>query len=327
MARFVLIRIAGGIATLFAVWALVFIATEILPGDVARAVLGRDATPQTLKIVRERLHANGSAVSQYATWLSGIVHGDFGISLAASSSGLVDQGPNQTFPVTTFLKQPLRNTLALMLVTTLMLIPLSLVLGIAAAIRRDRFLDRLIGITTLSVISVPDFVVAVVLILILALAWPVLPAVSLVDSSRSLFAQPTVLILPALTLLAAMLAQTTRMVRAGILQTLESEYVQIARLKGLAEGLIRGRYVLRNALWASVQVFAVNIAWMFGGIIVIETVFQYPGIGLQLIQSISARDVPVVQAIALIIACAYVVINLLADIVTFLLTPKLRTAL
>jgi peptide/nickel transport system permease protein len=325
--RFVFTRLLAGLATLFAVSVVVFLATEILPGDVARAVLGRDATPATLKIVRERLHADRPPLTQYATWLWGMARGDFGISLAASSSGLVDQGPNQTFPVTKFLKQPLQNTLGLMAFTTLMLVPLSLLLGTVAAIKRDRLLDRIIGVTTLSIVSVPDFVVAVVLILLFALAWPVLPAVSLVDSSRPLLGQPTVVVLPALTLLAAMLAQTTRMVRAGVLQTLDSDYVQMARLKGLSPAVIWRRYVLRNAMAASVQVFAVNIAWMFGGIIVIETVFQYPGIGLQLIQSISARDVPVVQAIALVIASAYVVINLFADIVTLLLTPKLRTAL
>jgi peptide/nickel transport system permease protein len=164
-------------------------------------------------------------------------------------------------------------------------------------------------------------------VLILALALPLLPAVSLVDPTRSVFGQPTVLVLPALTLLASMLAQTTRMIRAGILQTLDAEFVQMARLRGLSISVIWRRYVLRNALAASVQVFAINIAWMFGGIIVIESVFQYPGIGLQLIQSISARDVPVIEAIALIIAGAYVIINILADVITVMLTPKLRAAL
>lgn len=327
MARFVIKRLLGGVATLLAVSLLVFAATEVLPGDVARAVLGRDATPASLAIVRARLHTNQSPFLQYVQWLGGVVHGDFGFSLAASSSGLIDQGRQHTFPVTAFVGPALGNTLALMVATAVLLIPLSLALGFLAAVRRDKLADRFIGLTTLAVVSVPDFVIAIILILILALAWPLLPAVSLVDSSRSILVQPTVVVLPVLTLLAAMLAQTTRMVRAGVLQTLDSEYVQMARLRGLHKTVIWRRYVLRNALAASVQVFAVNIAWLFGGIIVVESVFQYPGIGLQLLQSLSARDVPVVEAIAVIIAAAYVVINLVADIVTVLLTPKLRSAL
>jgi peptide/nickel transport system permease protein len=327
MLRFVAKRLLLGAATLLAVSLLVFTATEILPGDVAHAVLGRDATPETLAIVRHRLHADQSPVLQYAHWLGGILRGDFGDSLAASSTGLVDQGPKETFPVTSFVTGPLQNTLALMVATAVLLIPLSLALGFLAAIRRDSLVDRVINTTTLAVLSIPDFVIAVILVLLLAIAWPLLPAVSLVDSSSSVLSQPKVLVLPVLTLLAAMLAQTTRMVRAGVLQTLDSDYVQLAHLKGLPNSVIWRRYVLRNALAASVQVFAVNIAWMFGGIIVIEAVFQYPGVGLQLLQSLSARDIPVIEAIAVIIAAAYVVINLLADIATMLVSPKLRSEL
>jgi peptide/nickel transport system permease protein len=327
MISFIVKRIVAGIATLVAVSILVFAACQVLPGDVARAVLGRDATPSSIQIVRARLHLNHSAPVQYLNWARGMVHGDFGTSLAASSTGLVDQGPGQKFPVTAFVGTALGHTLALMVATAVLLIPLSILLGLAAAVRRDSLLDRVIGTVTLAVVAVPDFVVAVVLILLLALAWPVFPAVSLVDTSRSIFAQPQVLALPVLTLLAAMLAQTTRMVRAGVLQTLEADYVRLAVLRGLPRGVVWRRYVLRNALAASIQVFAINIAWMFGGIIVIESVFQYPGIGLQLIQSLSSRDVPVIEAIAMIIAGAYVLINLAADLVTMALTPKLRTSL
>lgn len=327
MARFVIVRLAGGLATLLAVSALVFAAVQILPGDAAEAVLGRDATPASLEVVRERLNLDESALAQYGGWLTAAVQGDLGMSIADASTGLSDQGERQGTAVTDVVGDPLRNTLALMLATTLALIPLSLVLGTLAARRRDQPTDRVIGVSTLAVISVPDFVVAVVLILLLALAVPLFPAVSLVDPAQSVFAQADMLALPVLTLLAAMLAQTTRMVRAGVLQVLEADFVQMAHLRGIPRRTIWRRYVLRNALAASVQVFAINIAWMFGGIIVVEAVFQYPGIGLQLVQALSARDLPVIEAIALIIAAAYVLLNLIADLVTVLLTPKLRTTL
>lgn len=327
MLRFLLVRLAAGAATLLAVSALVFAAVQVLPGDVAQTILGRDATPQSLELVRARLHLDAPLPVQYGNWLAGAAHGDFGTSMAGASTGLTDQSAQAGVAVSSVVGPALRHTLALMLATSLVLVPLSLLLGTLAAARRDRLADRTIGLATLAVISVPDFVVAVVLILVFALAVPLLPAVSLLDPDRSILLQVDALTLPVLTLLAAMLAQTTRMVRAGVLQVLESDYVQLARLRGVPTRTIWWRYVLRNSLAASIQVFAINIAWMFGGIIVIESVFQYPGIGLQLIQSLSARDLPVVEAIALIIAASYVVINLLADVLTIVLTPKLRTAL
>lgn len=327
MTRFVLRRLAGGAATLLAVSALVFASVQVLPGDVAQVILGRDATPESLALVRERLHLDDSALEQYGRWLAGAAQGDLGMSLAGASTGLVDQGAQAGISVWSVVAAPLRNTLALMLATTVVLVPLSLVLGTLAARHRDGVVDRVIGVSTLAVISVPDFVVAVVLILVFALAIPLVPAVSVLDLTRSPLAQLDVLILPAVTLLAAMLAQTTRMVRAGVLGVMEADYVQMARLRGVPERTIWRRYVLRNALAGSVQVFAVNIAWMFGGIIVVESVYQYPGIGLQLIQSLSARDLPVIEAIALIIAAAYVLINLAADLLTVMLTPKLRAEL
>lgn len=326
MARFILGRLLLGVGTLFAVATIVFFSTQVLPGDVAQAVLGRDATPEAVAVVRERMGIDRPLPTQFADWLAGLFRGDFGVSLAASSTGLIDQVEGDEIPATTFVWTPLRNTVALMLATTALLIPLSIVLGLAAAIFDGRLVDRVIGTTTLVILSIPDFVAAVILILLFALVWPILPAVSLVDPERSVLSQPEALILPALTLLAAMLAQTARMVRAGVLQTISADFVQLAPLRGLHRTVIWRRYILRNALAASVQVFAINIAWMFGGIIVIESVFQYPGIGLQLVQSLSARDIPVVQAIALTIAGAYVLINIAADVATMLLTPKLRTS-
>jgi peptide/nickel transport system permease protein len=329
MIRLLLIRLAGGVATLLAVSAIVFGATEVLPGDVAAAVLGRDATPQSLALLRKNLHLNDPAYDRYGRWLWHMVQGDPGISLAASSFILTDNRESSIkgVPVTAVIGGRLKNTLILTLVTALVMIPLSVLLGVWSAIRRDRLSDRAITTVTLVLISVPEFVTATLLVLLFSLVWPVLPAVSLLDPSRSLFSQSNVFVLPVIALLAAILAQTIRMVRASVLQVLQSEYVQAARLKGIQERRVLRRYVLPNALGPTIQVFAVNVAWLVGGIIVVETVFQFPGLGALLVDAVSKRDIPTVQAISLLIALAYVGINLVADVFTVLLNPKLRTSL
>jgi peptide/nickel transport system permease protein len=314
---------------LLAVSAIVFGATEVLPGDVAAAVLGRDATPQSLALLRKNLHLNHPAYDRYGRWLWHMVQGDPGISLAASSFILTNNRESSIkgVPVTSVIGDRLKNTAILTLVTTFVMIPLSVILGVWSAIRRDRLSDRTVTTVTLVLISIPEFVTATLLVLLFSLVWPVLPAVSLIDPSRSLFSQANVFVMPVLALLMAILAQTIRMVRASVLQVLQSEYVQAARLKGIQERRVLRRYVLPNALGPTIQVFAVNVAWLVGGIIVVETVFQFPGLGALLVDAVSKRDIPTVQAISLLIAVAYITINLIADIVTVLLNPKLRTSL
>jgi peptide/nickel transport system permease protein len=329
MLRLLLIRLAGAVATLLAVSAIVFGATEVLPGDVAAAVLGREATPESLSLLRKNLHLEDPAYDRYGRWLWHMVQGDPGISLAASSFILTNGNESSIkgVPVTTVIGHRLKNTAILTLVTTLLMIPLSVLFGVWSAIRRDRLADRTIATVTLVLISFPEFVTATLLVLLFSLIWPVLPAVSLIDPARSVFSQVSVLVLPVLALLAAILAQTTRMVRASMLQVLQSEYVQAARLKGIPERRVLRRYVVPNALGPTIQVFAVNVAWLVGGIIIVETVFQFPGLGAGLVDAVSKRDIPTVQAISLLIAVAYITINLVADVVTVLLNPKLRTSL
>jgi peptide/nickel transport system permease protein len=329
MIRLLLFRLVGAVATLLAVSAIVFGATEVLPGDVAAAVLGRDATPASLALIRKNLHLNDPAYERYGKWLWHMVQGDPGISLAASSFILTDNRESSIkgVPVTSVIGDRLKNTAILTLATTLVMIPLSIFFGVLSAIRRDRLSDRTISSVTLVLISVPEFVTATLLVLLFSLVWPVLPAVSLLDPSRSILAQTNVLVLPVLALLTAILAQTIRMVRASVLQVLQSEYVQAARLKGIQERRVLLRYVLPNALGPTIQVFAVNVAWLVGGVIIVETVFQFPGLGALLVDAVSKRDIPTVQAISLLIAVSYIAINLLADFVTLLLNPKLRTSL
>lgn len=315
MLRLILGRLGSSALILFAVSAIVFTGTELLSGDAATAILGRNATPETLAVVREQLNLNRPAPVRYAEWLAGFVRGDLGESI---SSGR---------PVTELIGDRVRNSAVLTAATCVVLIPLSLLLGTLAAVRRQRALDNVISSTTLALISLPEFVVGMLLVLVFAIFWPVLPAISFVTPDDTFVTQVRALVLPAVALLAASIAWTTRLVRGSMIEALDSDYVRMARLKGVPERRVIVRHALRNALIPSVQAFGLTIGWLVGGIVVVEAVFQYPGIGQGLVDAVSARDLPVVQAIALIIAGVYVVVNLLADVITILLTPKLRTAL
>ncbi len=327
MIRFLLLRTVAGAVTIIALSVVVFAATQILPGDVATAVLGKDATPDAVAKIREDLDLNRPAPERYLEWFTGILQGDLGISLTASASANLGDSDVPGVPVGEVIGSSISYSLVLAALTTILLVPLSIILGVWTAMRRGRLPDLSVSGFTLILISLPEFVVATVLILGVAVVWGVLPAVSLIDESRPLTQQSEVLVLPVLTLLAATLAQTTRMLRASVLDVLDADYVEMARLKGLSGLAIMRRYVLPNALGPTIQVDAINVAWLIGGIVVVEAVFQYPGIGLALVNAVSTRDVPTVQTISLFIAVMYVVLNLVADVASVLLTPKLRTTL
>jgi peptide/nickel transport system permease protein len=320
--RLMLYRLLGGIATLLAVSVIVFTATELLPGDVAAAVLGRDATPESLALIRSTLNLSDPAPVRYANWLWHLVQGDPGISLSASSYTL--ESGDKPITVSTLIGNRLPNSFVLAAATTLLLIPLSIVLGLLSAVKRGRSTDRVVSTVTLVLISLPEFVTATFLVLVFAVLWGLVPAVSFVPPDTSVLSVPKVLVLPVLALLAATLAQTVRMVRASATEILRADYVHAARLRGLTEARVLRLYVLPNALGPVIQVFAINVAWLVGGIVVVETVFQYPGLGLGLVDAVNRRDVPTIQAIVMIIAATYVVVNLAADTLTLLLNPKLR---
>jgi peptide/nickel transport system permease protein len=337
MLRILAYRAVVAVVTLLGVSVIVFAATEALPGDVANAVLGRDATPDQVALIEQRLGLNQPLPERYGRWLLDLLRGDAGESLAASvtvggvqattpsvQTAAQPTAPPQGVPVTELIGYRLKNTAILALTTSLLLIPFSLILGLIAASRAQRVTDHFIGTVTLVLGSIPEFVLGTVLVLLFAVTWHVFPATSLIDQSRPYADQLEYLVLPVLALLASMLGQTTRMVRAGVLGVLNADYVQQARLAGLPARRVLRRYVLRNALGATIQVYAISVAWMFGGIVVVEAVFQYPGLGAGLVDAVSARDLPVVQAIALIIAAGYILINLVADALTVVVTPKLR---
>jgi peptide/nickel transport system permease protein len=311
-------RLLGGVLTLWVVSLLVFAATEVLPGDPAQVILGKDATPQGVAVLRRQLGLDRPAYTRYVDWLSGVVRLDFGssvsVGLRADASGQLTGTP-----VRSLIAAPLRNSAILGGVTLLFLVPLSFLLGTAAGVWQGSRLDTAMQVSTLSLTAIPQFVLAFILVLLFAIAWPVLPAVSF-------HASPAALVLPVATLVGVSVAYTSRMIRAGVVQILNSDYVRVARLKGLPERAVIRRHVIPNAIAPSLQAFALMVGWLAGGLVIVEAVFAYPGIGQGMVAAVSTRDLPVVQAYTLVIAAVYVVANLVADLLALAANPRLRTA-
>jgi peptide/nickel transport system permease protein len=293
---------------------VVFAGTEILPGDAATAILGRDATPSAVTQMRHELGLDKPVVQQYVSWIGGLLHGDLGTSL---TSGL---------PVSDLIGSRVVNTLILAAVASLVMIPLALVLGVLAGRRPGCALDTAITWISLGMIAVPEFVTGTLLVLLFAVRLHALPAVSLLPLDGGVLDAPSVLVLPVATLVIVGVAYIIRMVRAGVVEVMASDYVQMARLNGIAERRVVLRHGLRNALAPTVQVVALTLQWLIGGLFIVETVFQYPGIGQGLVQAVIARDIPLVQAVSMIIATTYILITIVADIAVVLLVPKLRTS-
>jgi peptide/nickel transport system permease protein len=317
LAWFVVKRIGAALLTLIAVSILVFVGTELL-GDPASAFLGRNATPESLAELRALMGLDEPAVERYFDWLGGLLTGDLG----NSASGYAQGGE---IPIWDKVEGKLANSFTLAAITTVIMIPLSLLFGVWAALRAGRTADQGISVTSLAVISLPEFVLGSLLILFFFSWLDLLPPVALIPPGTSALSEPTKLILPVLTLLGVTCAASIRMVRAGMIETLATDYVQMARLNGFRERLVVSRYALRNALAPSVQVFAQNIQFLIGGIIVTEFLFIYPGLGMELVNAVAIRDVREVQSLAIFIAAFYLLINLLADLLVVLLVPKLRT--
>ncbi len=318
IAWFLAKRIGAGILTLLVVSVIVFIGTEVLPGDPASAVLGRNASEENLAEVRAAMGLDEPVAERYVDWLGGLVTGDLGNSAAGYAQG-------SELPIWDDVDEKLRNSLILAVITSIIMVPLAIVFGVWAALRAGRPADHGISVSSLAVISLPEFVIGSILILVFFSWLDVLPGVSLIRPGTNPLSEPDKLVLPVLTLLGVTTAASIRMVRAGMIEVLRTEYVQMARLNGFRERLVVSRYALRNALAPSVQVFAQNIQFLIGGIIVTEYLFAYPGIGRELIQAVNIRDTREVASLAVLIAAIYVVINIVADLLVVLLVPKLRT--
>jgi peptide/nickel transport system permease protein len=314
LTRFVLRRLALGVLTLFLISLVVYGAVLALPGDAATAILGKDATPERIAALRDQLNLNDSVVSQYLSWIGGVLTGSFGESTATQE------------PVSELLSDRVANTAFLVFVAAVVAIPLSIGIGVWTAMRRDHPADHVISNGSLVLAALPEFVIGIGLILLFATSvfhW--FPAVSLLAPDQRAWSDPSVVVLPAATLILAVTPYISRIMRGSMIEVLESEYVTMARLKGLPERTVIWRHAVPNAIVPAIQVTALQLAWMAGGVVVVEFVFSYPGIGSAFIDAVDNRDMPVVQTVTMLAAAIYVVLNLLADLATIAVTPRLRT--
>jgi peptide/nickel transport system permease protein len=315
MSKLIWRRLALGVLTLWLISLIVFAAVLALPGDAATAILGKEATPDRVAALRDQLNLNDPVISQYFQWIKGVVTGSFGESAATQQ------------PVSELLSERVGNTLFLVFVASAVAIPVSIVIGVWMAMKRDRPTEQIGSTASLVLAALPEFVIGIGLVLLFATSvfqW--FPAVSILAPGQKAWELPKVVVLPAATLVLAVTPYISRIMRGSMIEVLESEYVTMARLKGLQERTVIWRHAVPNAIVPAIQVAALQLAWMAGGVVVVEFVFSYPGIGAALVDAVGNRDMPVVQTVVMLAAAVYVVMNLVADLATILVTPKLRTA-
>ena len=317
--RTILQRLLRGLGTLFVVSIIIFIGIELLPGDFAKAILGQAALPDTVAAFQKAVGLDKPPVERYLAWIGGVLQGDFGVSF--SSLGALGGGAERT--VASLIGPRLYNTLFLAAYAALISVPLALLLGILAAFYRNSLFDRIVNAITLTTISFPEFFVGYVLMLFFAIRLPWFPSLSTVNASTTFFEQLEKATLPAIALTLVIVAHMMRMTRAAIINLLASPYIEMAHLKGIPRLAVILRHALPNA-WAPIAtVIAFNLAYLIVGVVVIEVVFVYPGIGQLMVDSVRARDIPVVQACALIFAATYILFNLTADIISIVTNPRL----
>jgi len=312
MRTFVLRRLAFLVLTLLLTSILVFAATQLLPGDVARIILGREAGEEALAALRTELGLDRPAVVQYFVWLGRFVRGDWGTSFGTGSA------------VRPLILGRLRNSLMLTLVALVLAVPISIVLGVWAGLRPHGVVDNVISIGSLSVVGLPEFVTGVLLIELLAHRFDLLPASSSIAPETGFWQALPFLILPALTATLVLLAYITRLTRAQVVEQMKRHYVRTATLKGLPRRVVVFKHVLRNALLPTITVIAISVTWLVGGLIVIENVFNYPGLGRLLLFAIDRRDLPLIQGIAMLIVLTVVFANFAADLLYAVLNPRIR---
>lgn len=314
MFRLILYRLAVSVAVLWFVTLLVFVATLLLPGDPARAILGQQATPERLAALRGQLNLDAPVWERYLDWLARVLTGDLGTSAATQGS------------VNDLLGGRIAASLVLLVSAAVISTVIGLALGTWSALRRGRGTDHAVSGVSLVIAALPEFVVGVALVVLLSTTvFPVLPSVTLAPPGEPVWNRPAQLVLPILTLTLVVTPYIARMMRATMSDVLDSGYVEMARLKGLPERIVLTRHALPHAIGPVAQVVALQLAWLAGGVVVVEFLFRYPGIGQALIDAVNNRDVQVVQAITLLIAAVYIVVNLLADVIGILVNPKLRT--
>ena len=313
MLSMILKRLAVSVLVLLAVSFVVFVFTLLLPGDPAQAILGQQATPERLEALRSQLGLDQPWWQRYFDWLGGILTGDLGVSAATGGS------------ISALLGERIVNSLVLMAIAAVIAVPLGLALGTWAALRRGRASDTALNTGSMILASLPEFVVGIVLVALFSTTvLQILPSVTMAAPGTRVWQFPLQLVLPVAALVLVVVPYMVRMMRQTMTEVLSSGYVEMARLKGVPERQVILRHALPHAIGPVAQVVAMQLAWLAGGIVVIEVLFRYPGIGQAMVDAVSNRDVQVVQTISLLIAAFYVVVNLLADVVGILANPKLR---
>jgi peptide/nickel transport system permease protein len=310
--RLIARRLAFGVLTVWAASVVIFVATEILPGDVATAILGQSATPEAVANLRAQLDLDRPAVLRYFDWLGGFLQGDLGVSLANRR------------PIAAVIGQRLQNTQFLAGVAAAIAVPLAILLGLLAALYRETSFDKAISTSTLAAISMPEFLIGYLLIYLFAVQLQIFPSLARVHEGMGFTQKLYAVALPPITLTAVVVAHMMRMTRAAIINVLSSPFIEMATLKGVPRPAIIFRHALHNALSPIINVVVLNLAYLVVGVIVVEVVFVYPGIGQLMVDGVAKRDVPLVQACGLIFAITYVGLNLLADILSILANPRLR---
>ena len=305
-------RIAMGVLTMFVISVLIFIGVEALPGDLATAILGQEATPETVAQFRKELKLDEPPVKRYFLWLGAFARGDLGNSLANKR------------PVAELVVWRFKNTIFLAACAAMIAVPVAIILGILAALYRNSLFDRIISMATLSTISFPEFFVAYILIALLSVQVIIFPSISNINDSMSFGQKIFAIILPCLTLTMVVVAHMMRQTRAAIINILASPFIEMARLKGIKRIRVIVLHAFPNALSPVINVVALNLAYLVVGVVIVEVVFVYPGLGQLLVDSVTKRDIPVVQASGLIFASVYITLNLLADVMSILTNPRMR---
>lgn len=305
-------RLALGLLLLLAASALIFVGTQILPGDVAQSILGQSATPEALANLRRDLGLNEPALSRYFSWLGGAVQGDLGTALTNGQD------------IATSMGKRLGNTLFLAFWAAVVSVPLAIFLGLVAVRYKDRWPDKMISAVTLTSISIPEFLIGYVLMYFIGVKLGWAPSVAMINDSMTLEQKLQAIALPVTVLTLVVLAHMMRMTRAAILNVMQSAYIETAELKGLSSFQVIARHAFPNAIAPIVNVVMLNLAYLVVGVVVVEVVFVYPGMGQYLVDHVAKRDVPVVQACGLVFAAVYIGLNMIADIVSILANPRLR---
>lgn len=312
--RLIVQRLALAVVTLLVVSALIYVFTSVLPGDIAERVLGRESSAEQRQIFRDNLNLDEPVWKRYGVWVADVVRGDLGRSLVN----------NET--VTATIGTSAKNTLFLSTFAFILYVPVTLILATIAALWRGRAADSVISVFTLVGLSLPEFVLGTLLIFAFAVQFELAPALSIVTPGDDIITRLHATVLPAITLMVAMAVYAIRMLRDNLIDVLDSEYVRMATLKGVPRWRVVARHALPNAVGPALNVTALNLTYLIGGIVVVESVFSYPGLGKMLVDSIFVRDVPVVEATALLASAVYIVANLIADVLAMLLNPRLRTS-